>query len=172
MSKFIEKREEHGVTHISVISRKILGQYWAKFISNTSFHWKWYGHFTFRDFPHPESANKIWMKWVHILNRKCHGNRYWNRKGSGITWVRSTEYQGRGSLHYHAIMGNLKNDIDRFEFMRIWEHFAGFARIYVYDRDGGAEDYLSKSSYVFKQGEIDISDTVESHLPEITIPSL
>jgi hypothetical protein len=149
--------------------RLLLSRTWAQFIIHTSFHWKWYGHFTFKDFPHQEAGHKVWMKFIHILNRAAFRINYWKCKSEGVTWVRATEYQSRGALHYHALIGNIPDRVNRFDFMKLWESLAGFSRIYHYREYGGAEEYISKSSYAFKQGQIDLSDTLKYHIDESVI---
>ncbi|GAI31016.1 unnamed protein product, partial [marine sediment metagenome] len=76
------------------------------------------------------------------------------------------EYQIRGVLHYHAILG-LMGRLDPFEVMRAWEQCGsliyidgnlqprtGFARVYEYDPSLGGERYVSK--YAVKGGIIEI----------------
>lgn len=149
-----------------VIFRKELSQTWAEWIRSAQYHFLWYGHFTFKDYPHDEAAHKVWMKFIHILNRKCFGTNYWKHKTKGVTWVRATEFQTRGSLHYHALIGNVNKDINRFDFMKLWESLAGFSRIYIFEVGKGAEDYICKSSYAFKQGRIDMSETIQYHIAD------
>ena len=144
-------------------SVKRLPQAWALFLDNPNYHWYWYGHFTFRGYPHLEAGNKIFRKFINMLNYACEGRNFWKRPEKCVTWVRSTEYQSRGSLHYHSIIGNITAPLNRFQYMDIWHELAGYARIYHYEKDRGAEFYLSKSSYAWKQGEIDVSDTLQYH---------
>jgi hypothetical protein len=122
--------------------------------------WKWFGTFTFKDDIHPEAAHKIWMKFIHQLNREIFGCGYWKRKSKGVIWARGSEYQIRGVLHYHALLGLIPDRVRRMNYVDYWEELAGFARIYAYERGKGAEGYISKSAYVFKRGEIDFSDTL------------
>lgn len=142
-----------------------LPQAWAEWLDNDNFHWNWYGHFTFRGYPHEEQAHKVWMKYTHKMNRHIYGSGYTKNKSKGVTWARSSEYQSRGSLHYHAIIGNnFMPDHMRFQYMKEWESMAGFARIHLYQKRLGAEYYLSKSAYAWKNGQIDISDNMKYHI--------
>src|SRR4030042_3832435 len=100
-------------------NNEIIASVWSEFIKD----WDWdlYGHFTFRDYPHPEAANKIWMKVIHEINRKSYGSRYWKRKQTdGIIWIRGTEYQRRGAIHYHSLMGRVPSRIRRMDIVDRW----------------------------------------------------
>jgi len=142
-----------------------LQQEWANFLANPNFMWQWYGHFTFKHHPHAESANKTWMLWIHRINRACFGTGYWKYKHKGVIWARGTETQNRGSIHYHAIIGNLHRIVpDRFKWMEVWNDYAGFSRIHPYFVNMGAEHYMSKSTYAWKRGEIDLSETIKYHI--------
>jgi hypothetical protein len=48
---------------------------------------------------------------------------------------------------------------------------AGFSRIFKHYKEGGAEDYICKSAYAFKQGEIDMSETLKYHISEELKPT-
>jgi hypothetical protein len=116
--------------------------------------WNWYGHLTFRDEKHPEAADKVFMKWVHNINRKVFGVRYWNRKETdGVLWARGLETQKRGVLHYHFLMSRIPSDLNRLQMMDAWDDLAGYARIHAYELGRGAEYYICK--YAAKGGEID-----------------
>ena len=120
--------------------------------------WSWYGHFTFRGYPTPEYADKTWDKWIHALNRSIWGCHYWKHKDSkGVTWARGTELQRRGAIHYHAILGRIPDDITRFYWMDEWYKLGGTSNIFAYEHGRGAEYYMSKSTYAWKKGEIDLS---------------
>jgi hypothetical protein len=148
-----------------------LPQAWASFLDNDSYHWNWYGHFTFRDYPHPETADKAWNKFIHLLNRDCFGHYYWKDKSKGVTWARGTEDQKRGAIHFHAIIGNIPDRVDRMKYKEVWFDMAGISRIYAYEKQRGAEYYMSKSTYAWKKGEIDLSDSMKYHASEMVLPS-
>lgn len=135
--------------------------------------WSWFATFTFRGDIHPEAANKIYMKYIHQINREVFGCRYYKRK-EGIIWTRGSESQKRGALHYHALLGLIPDRVRRLSYMDYWNEIAGFARIYPYERGKGAEQYISKSAYAFKKGEIDFSDTlaVQKISNQIELPCL
>lgn len=144
----------------------VLPSEWAAFLDKPEWAWAWYGHFTFRDIPdqytglkrhvHPETALKVWDKFIHTLNRHVFGVRYWKRKHQGVVWARGTELQIRGAIHFHALVGGVPPHIRRLDYLDYWNEMAGFARIYEYEQGRGAESYLSKSAYAWKRGDIDL----------------
>jgi hypothetical protein len=135
-----------------------LPQAWATFLSQPLLEslWGWYGHFTHKDYPHPESFHKLFLRWLYPINVEAYGRRYW-KDNSGVIWARSSEFQSRGSLHYHSLIGDLPSWIDKAYHYRRWERMSGFCRIEKYESNRGAEYYLSKSSYAWKNGEVDLS---------------
>lgn len=150
----------HTVKDKGEIEQKyLLPQAWATMLEK--FNWQWYGHFTFRDYPHPETADRAWSRWVHRLNREIYGVHYWKDKTKGVYWARGTEYQKRGSLHYHAIVGGIPEYVHHMRYMDDWNISSGFSRIFKYEKKKGAEYYMSKSSYAWKNGEIDTSDSLK-----------
>ena len=129
------------------------------------FGWQWYTTHTFRDQPHPESANKTFRKWLHMLNRKAFSVKY-HKRGQGVVWLRGKEpHKLRETFHYHALIGgfNPMKVGSQFEWMDKWNKLAGFARIFPYERQKGARFYISK--YVSKGGEMDV--WYPSHYPQI-----
>ena len=138
-------------------TREILTQEWAKFIKQWNEEWNWYCHLTFRGYPHPEQADKVWSKWLHIMNREIFGVKYWKRRNEdGVIWARGTELQRRGAIHYHALIGRIPNRVRRLTYMDRWFDIGGIARIQGYNEKGGAEEYITKSCYAFKRGEVDL----------------
>ena len=139
-----------------VTRKKELADAYGEFINDWP--WDWFGTFTFREAIHPESANKIFNRYTHYLNRSMYGVRYTNRPNDGAIIVRGSEWQGRGVLHYHALIGRIAKGVRRFEWMEQWNKMAGFARIYPYNPNRGARYYLGK--YVIKGGQIDLMGPV------------
>lgn len=122
--------------------------------------WDWFATLTFREEVHPEVAHKCFMRWTHGLNRNIFGVRYWKRPADGVTWARGLEYQKRGVIHYHALIGRVPGDVRRLDYMDAWDELAGYARIEPYDATKGARFYLGK--YVLKGGQVDIGGPVGS----------
>lgn len=126
----------------------------AELLQRPEWGWDWFGHLTFREEKHPEAAEKIFGKWVHDINRKIFGSRYWNRKDKdGVLWARGTEMQRRGVIHYHFLMSRVPGEIKRLVMMDSWDKMAGFARIHPFEAAKGGETYVVK--YAAKGGEIE-----------------
>ena len=150
---------------------------WAGFIDglqdeNNGFEWNWFGTWTFRDkqddgygnkhHVHPEAAMKAIQQYIHILNRKSYGVRYTKDKRKGVVWALSTEYQTRGAIHYHGLIGCVPDHVRRMDFVDLWWQKNGMARIFKYENKKGAEQYLAKNSYAWKKGEIDLGGPLTS----------
>ena len=141
-----------------------ISQQFAGYLDNPAFDWSLYGHFSFRGYPHIESACKTWDMFIHELNRKIFGWYYWKNKSKGVSWARGTEYQQRGAVHFHAIIGGVPAEVSRFGLMEHWYDKAGISRIFAYERGRGAEFYMSKSTYAWKKGEIDLGGPLKDRL--------
>lgn len=140
------------VSEIGVFSLHQLPDVWGEFLS--VWPWSWFTTHTFRRETHPESANKVWRLWIHQLNRQIFGPRYYKRSSDGVIWARGSEYQQRGALHYHALIGRVPDWVHRLDWLDAWDDLAGFARVEPYDPSKGARFYLGK--YVLKGGEVDL----------------
>lgn len=133
--------------------------------------WGWdiFGHLTFKDPTHPEAADKVFMKWLHILNREVFGVRYYNRKKTdGILWARALEMQKCEVIHFHVLMSRVPGEIRRLWMMDEWSKLAGYARIHPFVQAAGAELYICK--YAAKGGEIDFGgplSLVANRLPAL-----
>jgi len=51
-----------------------LPQVWAEYLSQ--FEWDLYGHLSFRDYPHIESACKLFDLMIHEMNSEIYGKTY------------------------------------------------------------------------------------------------
>jgi len=139
-------------------SRYHIPQAWAEFID--AFLWNWYVDLTFKGFPHPERADKGFMRFVHRLNRDAFGVKYWKDKRKGVTWARATEKQQRGCDHYHAFIGNVPSFISMMHYFEDWRREEGLCRFRVYDKTLGASYYMAKHTYAWKDGQIDLSENL------------
>lgn len=122
------------------------------------FEWHWFIGLSFAKPVHPEQANRRFHRWVRALERAA---------GSETRWVRSSEQQKRGVLHYHALLRFVKgaalDKLDAFHWMKRWESKGGgFARIRPYDDSQNGAYYLAK--HVSNGGEIDFDDRWDSPL--------
>jgi hypothetical protein len=142
-----------------------LPQEWARFLSQPVFEnqWSWYGHFTHKDYPHPEAFDKLFKRWLALINIEAYGQRYY-KDNRGVTWARASERQSRGSLHYHVLLGDIPSYVNKAFHYRRWEYMSGFCRIEAYHKERGAEYYMSKDAYAWKHGEIDLSANLRALL--------
>jgi hypothetical protein len=137
---------------------------WRDFISR--FPMQWFCTFTFTDSVHPERAGKLFRLFVRRLNRYLYGSHYERKGKQGIFWVLAWEYQKRGVLHFHALMGDvedLNGRARRLDWMDRWHAFgppAGFARIEEIENQSAVQSYVTK--YVVKGGQIDLSMSLKS----------
>lgn len=117
--------------------------------------WDWFGTFTFRGDPHPERADKCFRVFVSKINRKLYGVR-WAKHGKGLRWIRASEPQRRGAVHFHALLAGDGLALERrLSWMDVWNELAGFARIETPDSLEAVANYCAK--YLLKGGEIDLS---------------
>jgi hypothetical protein len=144
------------------------------------YEWDHYSHFTFRPneritginrkivtFIHPESATKALRRLTNSLNKQIFGQRYHKRPHEGIIVAAAMERQESGNPHIHALMGNIPGSIRRMGIVDEWYSKQGIARVYEYQKGMGAEQYLSKLAYLFKDGkvEIDLLGPLEHYQP-------
>ena len=118
---------------------------------------QWFCTLTFRDWPHPEHAFKIFRVWTNEINRQLYG-RQWRKRSDGIYWVLAWEYQKRGALHFHALLGDaidLNTRTRRLDWKDRWYELAGIAQVQEIKGHAAVERYVSK--YVAKDGQLDFS---------------
>lgn len=146
------------------LSSGALAQAWREFIAQFPMHW--FCTFTFTDSVHPERAVKLFRLFIKRLNRALYGSHFERKGQAGVFWVLAWEYQKRGVLHFHALLGDVE-DLNararRLEWMDAWHGFgppAGFARIEEIESQDAVRDYVTK--YVTKGGQIDLSASLKS----------
>lgn len=134
-------------------------QAWRDFLAR--FPMQWFCTFTFTDSVHPERAGKLFRLLVRRLNRHLYGSHHERRGLQGVFWVLASEYQKRGVLHFHALIGDV-TDLNararRLDWMDRWLELgppAGYARIEAIDSQDAVRAYTTK--YVTKGGQIDLS---------------
>ena len=137
---------------------------WQEFLSR--FPLNWFCTFTFTENVHPERAAKLFRALIKRLNRDLYGSHF-ERKGLvGVYWVLAWEYQKRGVLHFHALLGatqDLNTLARRFDYMKAWEDLgppAGFSRIEAIESQVAVQRYVTK--YVAKGGQIDLSESLKA----------
>jgi len=117
------------------------------------------------DYVSPKEADRHWYSWFNSV-RVC-------AKAKGLTpsvygpaapfYFRVAEYQDRGTLHFHALIGGV-GDIRRLLFKDMWE-LNGFARVEKYEVGKGANFYVGK--YLTKDnnnGDIRFSHNLTQYL--------
>ncbi|MBA7715079.1 hypothetical protein ES703_124119 [subsurface metagenome] len=119
--------------------------------------WNWYTTHTFRaEYVSPRESDRHWQAWLNTLCQAC--------KVRGLErpfYFRATEYQDRGTLHFHSLIGGV-GDVRRLLFKDIWE-LNGFARVEAYDPSLGASHYVGK--YLTKSdSDIRFSHNLRCHL--------
>lgn len=150
--------EPEAATQVSVSHP--LRDAWVELLSR--YPMQWFCTLTFADPVHPERAFKTFRKWVNELNRSLYGKR-WQERGQGVYWVLAWEYQVRGVLHFHALIGDteaLNNRARRLTWMDRWSELVGFARIEEIKDRVAVDHYVTK--YVVKGGQIDVSESLTS----------
>lgn len=142
-----------------VLRTETLADGWREFIGR--FPMQWFCTFTFTQAVHPERAMKLFQLFVRHLNRRLYGSHYERKGKAGVFWVLAWEYQKRGVLHFHALIGDVEDlnvRVRRLELMDVWFGFgppAGIARIYAIESQEAVRSYVTK--YVTKGGQIDVS---------------
>ncbi|GAI38027.1 unnamed protein product, partial [marine sediment metagenome] len=107
-----------------------------------------FGHLTYKQPVTKIGADRDFNRFVRGIDEKCFGRRY-RERGKHITFARGVEYQIRGVLHNHVLLG-LTGDLSPFDIIRLWERIGslveidgvlqprtGFARVYEYDPNLG-----------------------------------
>lgn len=126
--------------------------------------WDWYTTHTFKlDYVSPRQADKAWYAWFNSVRIAAKSiNKAPSVYGNKAPYYfRATEYQDRGTLHYHALIGGV-GDTKRLAFKDLWELY-GFARVLPYEADKGATFYVGK--YLTKSdGDIRFSHNLTPHL--------
>lgn len=136
-----------------------LPQVWADFLKE--YPWDIFGSIVPNEIVHPESLEKLWRVFIHHINRRVYGKDYWKDKNKGVMWAIGWERQRRGAPHGHYLIAGVPDYVSLKE-LHFWLHLHGadFSQVEAYEKDRGAEYYMSKSSYAWKHGEIDVSHTL------------
>ena len=125
---------------------------WAELIERQR--WDWYATLTFRRNVSTAWGHRRFRRWVHKINQGRYGRRY-TRRGQGVPWLRCTEKQKRGAIHYHVLIGDCP-DLHVEGASRDWLRLAGHAQLDRYVPGGGAAQYIAKRFAVDGGGCIDM----------------
>lgn len=119
---------------------------------------------TFENSVHPERGNKTWRYWVNQLNREIFGRHWQGTNHRGVFWVRGSEYQQRGVLHYHALISavvDLNELARRLSWLDTWRRIAGFSEIEAVADNIAVVKYVTK--YVVKGSDVDVSENLHRY---------
>ncbi|MBA7552999.1 hypothetical protein ES705_45581 [subsurface metagenome] len=126
--------------------------------------WDWYTTHTFKaEYVSPREADRHWYSWFNGLRVAAKAKGYTPSVYGAVApfYFRVAEYQDRGALHFHALIGGV-GDIRRLLFKDFWE-LNGFARVEQYEAGKGANFYVGK--YLNKDnGDIRFSHNLIQHL--------
>ncbi|MBA7701318.1 hypothetical protein ES703_110053 [subsurface metagenome] len=119
--------------------------------------WQWFVSLTFAKGNISKwEADQHWQAWLNSLVLTCKA-----RGEPRPFYFRVSEFQKRGTVHYHVLIGGL-GEIRRLLFKDLWEPF-GFARILKYEPGKGANYYCGK--YLSKTDcEMRFSHNLKHHL--------
>jgi hypothetical protein len=125
--------------------------------------WDWFITFTFRTEVHPEAADKRFRAW---LDRVAEERRRCGMFDAGLRWVRALEYQKRGVLHYHVLLG----EVGPLPYRVVHDHWReGHAWVEPVRDSSAVRNYVAK--YVTKGGELEIGGAGMPEAPRLTWPS-
>jgi len=117
---------------------------------------------------HPEAAHKLTMKMIHNLNRQIYGQYYWkHRDTKGVYYAIGWEYQNRGAIHNHMLVGGVPPELDCYRLHEDIYRLAGRNQVFPYDPILGARFYMSKATYAWKRGEIELGGPLRYRLEGI-----
>lgn len=147
-----DRPDIHILQYPDYFYRQELRNEYAEFIKNLCA-WDWFCTMTWQSLVHPESALKLFHMFVHKLNKRVYGNRYYLKEGLGVFCCIAIEMQLRQVLHIHSLVAGVSRNISFTEFAQWWQNRAGSCNIDAYDSNRDAGQYLSK--YVAKSSEIE-----------------
>ena len=125
--------------------------------------WEWFLHLTFRGIVHPEEADKRFRRFVERMNCDVYGPG-WRERGCGFRWARASEYQRRGTVHFHVFMAVVGKPRARTlrpqRWVNIWHQLAGRATIEPIRNPAAAPRCLLKD--VLEEGELDFGGPADA----------
>ena len=96
--------------------------------------WDWFATFTFKYPTSPRTANRLWRRWLHALEKEVNGQ---------VHFVRVLE-EG-DNPHYHCVLSGVKEEKPSI-WARVWHNIGGIAKIDPYTNSGAAY-YIGKKWY-------------------------
>lgn len=112
-------------------ARRPLRTAWIELLSR--YHWQWFCTLTFPDTVSEHRAERAFNLWISRINRALFRSRWFKKPAKVLFWIRVSEPQARGVLHYRTLIGCLSKDlrhhVTRSFADRTWGRLAGFCRI-------------------------------------------
>ena len=126
---------------------------WAEWLRERP--WGWYGTFTFSHDVSTEYAGHRWASWIRYVESAV-AEPSGAKPGGRVRWARATERQGRGAIHFHALLHAQGLDhIPMEDAAKRWSALThSYARIEVPDDIAACCTYLAK--HVPARGVIDV----------------
>ena len=121
--------------------------------------WDWYFTLTFKDTIHQEEAEKRFRYFINAINKLLYGS-HWRRYGNTVEYVKATELQYRGVIHFHIILHTPDRELTKnhlIYFHKKWLKLAGISDLKDIENIKSIEDvsrYCSKN--VTRDGEYGI----------------
>lgn len=134
----------------------------------TTFKWDWFATLTFKgNVVGPELADRRFRRWRSDLCTSFAGDKWRERPAQIPYHVRALEWQKRGVIHFHALVGYrtdaMRDNLFRRRWQDAWRDLNGYARIDRIRDVGAVSRYCAK--YCSKGGELDLSSNIPHELP-------
>lgn len=146
--------EKAGILHNE------LADAWGRWIEDLG-PWEWFVTLTFRD-PSPGPTQYTKPGWARAKSAWRDFTKFVDPPLGGLRWVRAFEEQPwRGVPHVHALVAGMNTRQFKPVSGFLWKRY-GFCRILEYDRELGAQFYLTK--YVTKElADFELSPHILGH---------
>jgi len=95
--------------------------------------WDWFVYLTFKHPTSPRTANRLWKKWLRLLEKEVNGQVHFVRV------LEESEEDDR--IHYHCFLAGIKDQKPSI-WERVWHNIAGIAQIRPYINGGGGAVYI------------------------------
>jgi hypothetical protein len=139
---------------LDYFARRDLRQGWIEFIHSLDDYWSWIVHPTFKNPVHPESAFKMLAIFIHELNKRIYGRKYYKTGRVGVLICVATERQLRDVLHFHILIAGVPHWVRYTDFALWWQDKAGRCDIEPYNPQRNGASYMTK--YITKDGDIQV----------------
>ncbi|MHC5054392.1 MAG: rolling circle replication-associated protein [Planctomycetota bacterium] len=134
-----------------------VGRAWPKLIRAQD--WGTFGTVTFRHATSEERADKRFRPGINKINRRCFGTRRHGGPMQGIQWIRCSEFQRRGVIHFHFLLGQCFHPgfpQALSAAVAYWRSRCGRTDVTPYSENGDIGGYMMKSYLAHDLGEVDL----------------